>query len=125
METNLHWRVVHVAAMNLDEAEAFYASLQAKAAKDDAKALSAMVHYPLNACIHKKNVKIASQKAFMSHYKELFNVRVKSKLKTQSFDDLFANDEGVMVGDGEIWFTQYDLKGGKLSPIQIESICAS
>ena len=41
----------------------------------------------------------------LKRYREVFNDNVVRAMKAQEPDTLFANWQGVMVGDGQIWFS--------------------
>jgi hypothetical protein len=38
-------------------------------------------------------------------YNRIFNKKVTEAVERQSYDSLFKNWRGVMIGNGEIWFT--------------------
>lgn len=64
-----------------------------------------MVDYPFQARIDGKAVKIRDAAHFIADYDKVVTAKVKHALQAQAYEKLFANWQGVMVGDGEIWFS--------------------
>lgn len=84
---------------------AFLAELQAAVAADDRSAVAAMVSYPLNTKVDGAAVSIDSAAAFVDQYGALMTEKVTEAVAEQTYAGLFANAQGAMIGDGEIWFT--------------------
>jgi len=89
---------------------AFFAQLQKAVAADDRQAVAAMVEYPIEATIGGRNVKIRDAKHFVTNYGKVITPKVKDAVIRQRYEDLFANWQGVMIGDGEVWFSGIDGK---------------
>jgi hypothetical protein len=85
--------------------EAFLARLQDAVAAGDREAVAAMVAYPLETRVAGLPVTLAAPEDVVRRYDQLFTPPVVAALERQSFATLFANAEGVMVGDGEVWFS--------------------
>lgn len=83
----------------------FFDALKKAVSEGDKAAVAAMVDYPFQARIGGKSVKIRDAAHFVADYDKVVTAKVKSALHAQSYDSLFANWQGVMVGDGEIWFS--------------------
>ncbi|MEV5029865.1 hypothetical protein [Paenibacillus sp. LPE1-1-1.1] len=47
---------------------------------------------------------VKSKEEFIEKYDQIITPSVKEALEAQKVDDLFVRDQGVMVGDGELWF---------------------
>lgn len=47
---------------------------------------------------------IKNAAALKSQYNVIFNARVVKEIKKQVFNELFANSDGIMIGNGEVWF---------------------
>ena len=47
----------------------------------------------------------ASKDEFARRYDELFTPAVVAAVEQQTYATLFANAEGVMIGNGEVWFS--------------------
>ena len=84
--------------------ERFFDKLKKAVASGDKETVAAMVDYPFQARIKGKAVKIRDQKHFVADYDQIVTGKVKNALASQTYATLFANWQGVMIGDGEIWF---------------------
>jgi hypothetical protein len=82
----------------------FLIALQAAVAAGDRAAVAAMVAYPLQTTIAGEPT-IGSAAGFLRHYDRLLTPAVVAAIERQTYASLFANAEGVMIGDGEIWFS--------------------
>jgi len=88
--------------------ETFFTELQQTVANDDADALAQMVAYPIAVTIDGESVEIAGEGEFISEFDQIFTSDVKDAVMSQSYETLFANWQGVMIGDGEVWFSIVD-----------------
>ncbi len=50
-------------------------------------------------------MKIANPRQFLAHFDELLPQTSLDAITAQSFEGLFANAQGVMIGSGEVWFS--------------------
>jgi hypothetical protein len=71
----------------------------------DARAVAAMVSCPLGIGVGGDRVTIRSQEEFLARYEEIITPDVASAIEMQSYAGVFANADGVMIGDGEVWFS--------------------
>jgi hypothetical protein len=85
--------------------EAFLGILKQVVAEADAHAVAAMVSYPLGTGINGPRVTVRSEEEFLARYERIITPDVVSAIEKQNYADLFANADGVMIGDGEIWFS--------------------
>lgn len=83
----------------------FFEKLKKAVAEDDRQTVALMVDYPFQARIKGRAVKIRDRKHFSADYDEIITPKVKNAISRQSYATLFANWQGVMIGDGEIWFS--------------------
>ncbi|WP_442580072.1 hypothetical protein ACSBOB_32165 [Mesorhizobium sp. ASY16-5R] len=83
----------------------FFDALKKAVASDDKAAVAAMVDYPFQARIGGKAVKIRDAAHFVADYDKIVTAKVKQAVAKQSYATLFANWQGVCIGDGEIWFS--------------------
>lgn len=88
-----------------DRYHSFFTALKKAVAEGDKKSFAAMVDYPFQARIKGKSVKIRDAAHFVADYDQVVTAKVKHALEAQAYESLFANWQGVMVGDGEIWFS--------------------
>lgn len=88
---------------------AFLASLQQAVADDDQEAVSEMIQYPLRTT----HITIKTPKQFLRNYDAIFSDGVKAAVAGQTADNLFYRDQGVMIGNGEIWFDAFCADGSQ------------
>lgn len=88
--------------------ETFFSDLQHAIANDDAAGLAAMVSYPISVKIDGESTSIGSEGEFVADFDRILTPGVKEAVEAQSYETLFANWQGVMIGDGEIWFAIVD-----------------
>ena len=93
--------------------EAMFTIVQGLVKKDDKSQVAQYMLYPIHASIDGKKTKINNETDFVKHYDQIFNEKVKQALIQQDVNKTFVNYQGVMVGDGEIWFTAAADKGHK------------
>lgn len=84
--------------------EKFFDKLKKAVGAADKETVASMVDYPFQARINGKAVKIRDQKHFVADYDQIVTGKVKDALAKQTYAALFANWQGVMIGDGELWF---------------------
>lgn len=84
---------------------AFLDALKKAVAADDKPAVAAMVDYPFQARINGKAVKLRDTAHFVADYDKIVTAKVKDAVAGQTYATLFANWQGVMVGNGEVWFS--------------------
>lgn len=80
----------------------FLARLKQAMAADDRAAVAAMVNYPIT--VQSRTYRDAA--ALRANYARVFTPEVKAAVATARADDLFARDQGVMIGNGEIWMNE-------------------
>lgn len=62
--------------------------------------VASVIAFPL------RNPKIKSKEEFLKNYDTYINDKVKKALAAVNFKQLFRNNNGVMIGSGEMWFGQ-------------------
>lgn len=82
--------------------EAFFEKFQTLVAKGDKKGVADYMKYPV--VVNGKETTNQTKKQFIKNYDKIFTPNVKKALANQEVENLFVNAQGVMVGDGEIWF---------------------
>jgi len=75
--------------------------------------LANSVSYPTVLRPGGHEIRVSSKRALKKRAKLFLNEHLKSIVRTQSPDTLFKNWQGVMIGDGEIWFSEVVEKGQK------------
>jgi hypothetical protein len=93
------------------EVAAFLVSLQDSVRSNDPKKVAALVKIPLRVGYSTKNseraarvVTISGPSEFVRRYPEIFTADVRAAVLTQSPATLFRNWQGVMIGNGELWY---------------------
>ena len=89
------------AGYNEPEVAAFLKKIQGAVQADDARALAGMVHYPFSA---PGKFTAKDRRAFIKQYEGFVTPRWKAAVVAQRYEDLFVNYQGIMVGNGEVWF---------------------
>lgn len=83
----------------------FFETLQKAVASNDKAAVAALVDYPFQARINGKAVRLRDAAHFIAEYDKIVTPKVKHAVASQTYETLFANWQGVMIGDGEVWFS--------------------
>jgi len=85
--------------------QAFFAKLKKAVSTDDKATVAAMVDYPFQAHIKGKAQKIKDAGQFTAAYDQIVTDKIKAAVAKQTYAKLFANAQGVMIGNGEVWFS--------------------
>jgi hypothetical protein len=83
----------------------FFRELQSAVAANARERVAALVSYPLKTHIHGHVVHLRNPQQFLAQYEVLLSAKTQDVLAHQSFNSLFANSQGVMIGNGQIWFS--------------------
>lgn len=83
----------------------FLGKLQEAAGAGDKQTVASMVDYPFRARINGKAVKLNDAAHFIADYDKIITDKVKQAIAKQTYATLFANWQGVSIGDGEVWFS--------------------
>jgi hypothetical protein len=94
-----------VAALDPVEARHFFQGIKDAVTKGDKASLARMVEYPITVPLGKRDQEIRTPEAFVKHYEEIINENLKAAVGEQTFETLFVNYDGVMIGNGVIWFS--------------------
>lgn len=95
----------------------FLARLKQAVAVDDHAAMAAMVKYPLTVYPAAGRPTIYRNATTLSaNYARVFTPEVKAAVAAAKPDNLFVRDQGVMIGNGEIWMNEV---GGSMKIITV------
>jgi hypothetical protein len=83
------------------EVQAFLKQIKEASAAKDPKAMAKLVKFPLRLNGKKK---VRSSRRLIARYDKVFNDVVTKAIEGQRYETLFSNYQGVMIGDGQIWF---------------------
>ena len=86
------------------EAKLFLVKLQRIVKNDEKRQLSLLVRYPLYIYGENHKSKIETPAEFIRQYPAIISPDLKRVILAQSSECLFANGQGVMIGDGDVWF---------------------
>jgi hypothetical protein len=85
----------------------FLARLKQAVAADDHAIVASMGNYPLT--VHSSGGRPMTYRdaaALSANYARVFTPEVKAAVAAANADNLFARDQGVMIGNGEIWMNE-------------------
>jgi uncharacterized membrane protein YeiB len=98
-----------VANQGLESAQklrSFLTTLQTAVASADKTKVASMISYPLLVIHGASRTKIKSKAELITKYDTIFDERIRQVIAQQSARCLFGNYQGVMIGNGEVWFTE-------------------
>ncbi len=82
----------------------FFDTFTNAVAKADKKAVASLVNYPLMVNRESGTKYIKSPAALIQNYDAVFTENVRHEIAIQTYDALFVNWQGVMIGRGQVWF---------------------
>jgi hypothetical protein len=101
------------------QAKAFFARIEKAIKNDDRWEFASLIHYPLRVYSPTGDQKINTAAGLMGSYSKVITFAAKQEVLAQSPDCLFANGQGIMVGNGVIWFAQQDDTQMKIIAVNI------
>jgi len=72
----------------------------------DARMASNFIAYPLRVNSGSKSRMIPNRTALLAQYDRIFTPGVRAEIERAVPADLFSRDQGVMLGDGIVWFNE-------------------
>ena len=106
-EADLHYYPITVSD------KAFFEKIKKAVLADDDEWFSGVVvSYPFVLRLGKAEIKLKNKADFKEHAALIFTTQLKSIVQKQSADSLFKNWQGIMIGNGEIWFSEVGEKTG-------------
>lgn len=84
--------------------QTFLTRLQSAVRSDDRKAVLELIAFPLRVNSESGTRLYPDAQAVARNYDRIFTTDVRRAVLDQRFDRLFGRDQGVMIGNGEIWF---------------------
>lgn len=99
-DDDVETRIVRVAGIQSEVASAFFDTLRRHVGRDERRAACDLIAYPLRQA----SGVVASADACEAAYDRIFTLAVRKAIGTQQFKQLFVNQSGVMIGNGEVWF---------------------
>lgn len=84
-------------------------ALRAAADTGDRQALVDTIHYPFTTYRKGRAVRqYATPSEVRSDYEAIFTKRVLDALRAARYEELFVRDQGAMIGNGEVWLSEYN-----------------
>lgn len=111
----------NISGLSPKQACQFLKTLQTAIKNNQRKSIAEMVRYPLRqpGCIatsKKRCPMIADSQQFLVKYDQLIPLKTKQAVIKQTCNDLFYNYQGVMIGNGDVWYGPVD-KAAKIIAI--------
>lgn len=105
VEESIKFKQYEVAGItNSEKFNNLFILIQEAVSSDSKELIADNVLYPLRVNSKDGYVEINDKEELISNYDEIITDKVKSALSKQTIEELFVNYQGVMVGNGEIWF---------------------
>ena len=94
------------AAAGTDAAQVttFLKCLQSSVALDNRIKVATLVHFPLKVWLDGEETVIDNESEFQARYSRIFDADVKRAIAEAKVDTLVASQQGVMFGNGRVWF---------------------
>lgn len=93
-----------VAGLDVLETRQFLDTLKTRIVQRDGLGVCALVSFPLDTRSKRHGQKIGTEASCRRLYDRIFTAPVREAIIKQRLEDLAASSNGVMVGDGEVWF---------------------
>lgn len=87
-----------------DKFETAFADLQEAVAIEDAGTVAALAAYPLVVKVEERR-EVTSAEEFAFGYDEIMTDEIVDAVAGQTYDTLFASDQGIMFGNGQVWMS--------------------
>lgn len=82
----------------------FLSQLQAAVRANNRSAVVRLVRLPLRVNFAGGARSYRDTRSLLDDYDRIFTPKVKQAIAGQRFETLFGRDQGVMIGDGAVWF---------------------
>ena len=94
------------AAAGTDAAQVttFLKCLQSSVALDNRIKVATLVQFPLKVWLDGEETVIDNESEFQARYSRIFDADVKRAIAEARVDTLVASQQGVMFGNGRVWF---------------------
>ncbi|HMB91637.1 MAG TPA: hypothetical protein VKP65_12365 [Rhodothermales bacterium] len=93
------------AGLETGEVETFFASLEQAIASDNRRKVASLIAYPLTVDLAEEPLTLRDEGDFVRAYEAIVTDAVKQVVADAEVATLFANWQGVRIGQGEVWFS--------------------
>jgi hypothetical protein len=83
--------------------KAGFEALQYAVTADDRETVAALMKYPFRLTIGGERSRITSDTKWLARYDEVMTPEIKAVILDQAYDTLLVTEDGVMLGNGEVW----------------------
>jgi hypothetical protein len=104
--TNINNRYKAAGINDSSEFESSFNYFKVLVAKDNKIELAKYIWYPIDVRINGKKTLISSEEEFILNYDKIITPRVKMAVINQQIQNSYVYSSGVMIGQGELWFTE-------------------
>jgi len=84
--------------------EKFVEDIKAYVNNNDKNNIAKAISYPINVNVKDEKILIKNQEDFLKNYDIIFTTEYKKAIKDSFAKYMFVNSQGVMIGDGLMWF---------------------
>jgi hypothetical protein len=85
--------------------EQFLDHLKRSTASKDWPDIATLIAYPIHVSVMRRRFEIKSPREFLARASKIMTPKVIEAVQSQPYSSIFANAHGVMIGDGEVWFS--------------------
>jgi len=84
--------------------QAVFTGLKQAVQQHDASSVAALVSYPITINPRTKQaISVRTSQTFIARYDQIVTPHIADVIEKQKYEDLFVNDQGAMLGSGEVW----------------------
>lgn len=103
------------------ESRAFLSQLKSAISHNEKAKVSQMIKFPLRVNTPRRHLLVANGQEFRDQYSQIITEAIKAKIvDAKSSMCLFANFQGFMVGNGEVWFKEVTPSVFKIVTINVD-----
>lgn len=74
--------------------------------KGDRKTAAGLMSYPVMFSLDGKRSRARNEQEFLANYERIFSEQFVEKIRNSIPHNMFANSQGIMIGDGAVWFDE-------------------
>ena len=102
-------RLADMGIENPEAVKTFLADMRAAASSQNQEAIADLVRYPFTTYDTGEPLKTyESSAALLEDFNQVVTPTVIEAMRNAQYSELFSNYQGVMIGNGEVWFDQVD-----------------
>jgi beta-lactamase regulating signal transducer with metallopeptidase domain len=102
---------------NTEDVETFARKIKSYVKDNNKKSLAELIAYPISVSINGAKVSISKEEEFEQNYDDIMNAELKGRISKSYTKYMFSNYMGIMLGNGEVWFENWEGKGLRMIAI--------